>query len=166
MGSSPPRGFLWSRSIRFIPESSLNQRVFPSDRSRTSESGSSCHLTASSPRLGTKKKKKNPARCLESTFQQDVFNPPTGRVFSCLSFMCLLSRAASPCRLHGCWQLKHLLRGYEHVVRQVNIRSLIFRRAHVHVVCLFSPSAHQAPPPLSIPPSPTQSPGLRGGEEK
>lgn len=24
------------------------------------------------------------------------------------------------CRLHCCWQLKHLLRGYEHIVKQVN----------------------------------------------
>lgn len=25
------------------------------------------------------------------------------------------------CRLHCCWQLKHLLREYEHIVKQVNV---------------------------------------------
>lgn len=39
------------------------------------------------------------------------------------SFVVVSVRACvSPCRLHCCWQLKHLLRGYEHIVRQVCFR--------------------------------------------
>lgn len=35
------------------------------------------------------------------------------------ALLCLCS-----CRLHCCWQLKHLLQGYEHVVKQVNAASV------------------------------------------
>lgn len=34
-------------------------------------------------------------------------------------FSCKYSWLCS-CRLHCCWQMKHLLRGYEHILKQVN----------------------------------------------
>lgn len=63
--------------------------------------------------------------------------------FSCvgggLFFECFLVCLYCFCRLHCCWQLKHLLRGYEHIVKQVN-STLRTQSSHIllhnHFCCL------------------------------
>lgn len=41
----------------------------------------------------------------------------------CVLFTCSNCAFLRSCRLLCCWQLKHLLRGYEHIVKQVNSAS-------------------------------------------
>uniref|UniRef100_A0AAX7TLB9 E3 ubiquitin-protein ligase FANCL n=1 Tax=Astatotilapia calliptera TaxID=8154 RepID=A0AAX7TLB9_ASTCA len=62
--------------------------------------------------------------------------------------LCVLTHSQlCPYRLHCCWQLKHLLRGYERIVKQVNVPHVALCVLLQEVVLKSRPECRSIPPP-------------------